>query len=182
MHFRHRTAECGCFSCGPFSTMIHFLPTYLCLLQVLKTTAFQVPPSSLETNKIKRSSSVTTNPICFPGIYLHAERTAGQTRADGTVPRPSLLERYLHRPLDTAFDEMDIATYHSEHAMSKTPPQYAASNTWTEKPWGDCANHLLVYRQRPTPKVLKILLNICWPKISRHNACVQRITLYPIHD
>ena len=121
-------------------------------------------------------------PNILPGIFLHAERTAGQTRADGTVPRPSLLERYLHRPLDTAFDEMDIATYHSEHAMSKTPPQYAASNTWTEKPWGDCANHLLVYRQRPTPKVLKILLNICWPKISRHNACVQRITLYPIHD
>lgn len=88
----------------------------------------------LPQTTLVNTAPVPTNPNISPGIYLHDERTAGLTRADGTVPKPSLLERYLHRPLDPEFDTMDIVTYHSQHKMSKSPPQYAVGNTRSEKP------------------------------------------------
>lgn len=93
-------------------------------------------------------------PLCATqtGIFVHSERTSAQTRKDGTVQKPTLLERYLHRPLASLFDDLDIVTYHSQFASSKSPPQYATEQ-WIERPWDDNSNRLLVYRRRPTPTV-----------------------------
>ena len=87
-----------------------------------------------------------------PGIYLHEERSGNLTRKDGTVPKPSLLERYLHRPLESAFDDIDIITYHSTFGAAMSPPQYA-TQVWMEKEWEDASNGMLVFRKRPTTTV-----------------------------
>ncbi len=92
------------------------------------------------------------------GIFVHCERTSQQRRKDGSVPKPTLLERYFHRPLDPIFDDVDIVTYHSRFACSKTPPQYATER-WLEAPWDDSSNTLYVYRRRSTTEVSNILLS-----------------------
>ena len=105
-------------------------------------------------------------PACT-GIYLHGERSTDQRRKDGTVPKPSLLERYFHRPLHSSFDLIDIVAYHSQFGASKTPPQYATER-WMEKPWQDASNRLQVFRRRPTQRVrtacFRITLYIDWDK------------------
>lgn len=94
------------------------------------------------------------------GVFLHTERTTTQTRKDGTVQKPTLLERYFHRPLAPLFDDLDVIAYHSQFATSKTPPQYATER-WLEKPWDDSSYTLQVYRRRPTPNV-SLLHYIFW--------------------
>lgn len=60
-----------------------------------------------------------------PGIFLHGERTTNQRKKDGTVPKPSLLERCFHRPLHPDFDHIDIGAHPPQFGASKSPPQYA---------------------------------------------------------
>ncbi|CAM9444742.1 unnamed protein product, partial [Ectocarpus fasciculatus] len=90
------------------------------------------------------------------GIYLHDRRTSAQTRMDGSTPKPTLLERYFHRPTDPNFDAVDIVQYHSQFGASKSPPRYADGRCWSEAPWDDDSNQLQVYRRRPTPTTTKI--------------------------
>lgn len=86
------------------------------------------------------------------GIYLHGERTGNLTRRDGTVPKPTLLERYFNRPLESFFDDIDIITYHSTFGTARSPPQYA-TEVWMEDEWEDDTNRLLVFRKRSTTTV-----------------------------
>lgn len=98
-------------------------------------------------------SALTSFYTWFVGIYLHNERSSDHMRADGTVPKPTMLERYLHRPLDSIFDSMDVVSYFSQFNMSKSPPQYAGTNIWHESPWNDAQNALTVFRRKPYAKV-----------------------------
>lgn len=87
------------------------------------------------------------------GIYLHEERNTGQTRRDGTVPKPSMLERYFHRPGDEIFDNMDLVTYHTEFKAAKNPPNYAQGELWTETDWETEHHRLQVFRRRQCASV-----------------------------
>lgn len=87
------------------------------------------------------------------GFFLHLERLSVQRRRDGTVPKPSMFERYLHRPLDNLFDDLDIVTYQSQFNQAKLPPAYANNEQWDEHGWDVESHHNKVFRRRPTPKV-----------------------------
>ena len=109
-------------------------------------------PQSPHSSANKRMPTFLPHGLTSPGIYLHGERTGSVVRRDGTVPKPSLLERYFHRPVGSSFDSIDIVTYHSTFGASKSPPQYAAES-WMEKQWEDDSNRFLVFRKRATTRV-----------------------------
>ncbi|CAN0116390.1 unnamed protein product [Ectocarpus sp. 4 AP-2014] len=90
---------------------------------------------------------------CAEGVFLHNERDTTHVRRDGSIPKPSTLERYLHRPLDIIFDTMDIITYLSNFGMSSSPPAYADGHQWEESEWPDDDHALFVYRRRATAKI-----------------------------
>lgn len=60
---------------------------------------------------VHKSSLISTY---IPGINEHLERTEAYIREDGTRPKPSLLEQYLHHPIAVQFDNIDIVTYHAD--------------------------------------------------------------------
>lgn len=87
------------------------------------------------------------------GILLHPARSFTQVRDDGSMPKPSLLERYFHRPLHVSFDDVDIVSYHSTYSMSSSPPAYAHDELWHETPWDNTEHALFVFKRRATAKV-----------------------------
>lgn len=103
--------------------------------------------------------NVPVAPACLllqhSGIFLHLERNATHVRRDGgSVLKPSLLERYLHRPEDNDFDDIDIFSHHSNYTAC---PRLLLPMPWTKcgkrprglKPNIDSSSTVV----RPTKKV-----------------------------
>lgn len=89
------------------------------------------------------------------GILLHPPRSSSNLRADGSSPKPTLFERYLHRPLGPVFDDLDVVSYNAIFNSTNNPPNYA-EELWPETTWDEPVHHQDVHRRRPTPTPSKI--------------------------
>ena len=142
----------------PHTCIIELAPNKIVITHIRPLSTIQSNMAWMHITDIRDSQHSPT--MCaFPGVLLHNERDATHVRRDGSVPKPSSLERYFHRPLDIIFDTMDIITYLSNFGMSSSPPAYADGHHWEENDWPNDNHAQLVYCRRATSKVCPIAVS-----------------------